>query len=573
MKLRSSSGPWEEFMAHFVTDMVKLATPYLATNGGPIIMAQIENEFRFNDPDYVAWCGSLVAGLDLGIPWLMCNGQSANNTINTCNGNDCTAYAYAHVLAFPGQPLAWTENEGWFQEWDRQPMLPSYDDRTPEDVSFVIARWFARGGAHHNYYMWFGGTHVARWAGASVANKYADGVNLHSDGQPNEPKKTHLQRLHLILADHGSTLLNSPSQINSPVEVLVFNNSTGKFVNATQQAAYVYQSGGHGLAFLENAAKEAAVVMYNGASYSLPPSSSSLIDLSSLKELYNTGRVDSGGLPTKWVFNPLVGGFQWRAWQEDVSKLNRSLPSNTPLEQLSVTEDETDYLFYQTSIAAVVEGNSTLSLQSTTAIAFIAFVDGKPAASTYNSAHGYDNYTAKLALSLSDTSPHQLTIASVSLGIPNHFRADQGLARKGLTGSVTLGSQDLTEGAWLQRAKLEGEIKQVFTTEGAGAVTWDPDWKSYLNRPLVWFQTTFPWSHSDAPALISMEGAGRGHIYINGNDLGRYWLVEVDGVTVQRYYFIPPDWLQASNMLTIVEDLGATDLTTITVGYSSVEVP
>lgn len=103
-------------MARFVTDMVKLATPYLAGNGGPIIMAQIENEFRFTDPAYVQWCGSLVAGLDLGIPWLMCNGQSANNTINTCNGNDCTAYAYAHARAFPGQPLAWTENEGWFQE-------------------------------------------------------------------------------------------------------------------------------------------------------------------------------------------------------------------------------------------------------------------------------------------------------------------------------------------------------------------------------------------------------------------------------------------------------------------------
>ena len=78
MKLRSSVDPWEGEMEHFSTDMVKLAEPYLARNGGPIILAQIENEFQFDDdPSYVAWCGQLAAQLAIGVPWLMCSGQLA----------------------------------------------------------------------------------------------------------------------------------------------------------------------------------------------------------------------------------------------------------------------------------------------------------------------------------------------------------------------------------------------------------------------------------------------------------------------------------------------------------------
>ena len=573
MKLRSSVGPWEGEMERFSTDMVKLAEPYLARNGGPIILAQIENEFRFDDPSYVAWCGQLAARLAIGVPWLMCSGYSASNTINACNADDCTEYAQYHAKDHPGQPLVWTEDEGWFQEWDRKPMLPSYDDRPPEDMAFVLARWFARGGAHHNYYMWFGGNHVARWAGAAVTSKYADGVNVHCDGQPNEPKKTHLRRLHSVLADYGATLLACPSQINSPAHVLVLDASTGQFVNATKQVAYVYQSGGRGLAFIENTDSEAALVMFDHRNYSLPSSSSSLTDLPSGKELYNTGRVDSRGLPTKWVFNPLLEGFHWRAWQEDVRKLAGAFSSDRPREQLDVTQDETDYLFYQTTVRGQAMGNTTLSLNSTNACAFTAFLDGEAVATTYNAAHSYANFTAVLSLFLPDTGPHQLTIASISLGISNVFRRDQGLVLKGITGAVTLGSEDITAATWWHRAKMEGEVKQVFTAGGATKVTWDPDWERYQHRALVWFQTTFSWTHSDGPVLIDMKGAGRGHVYVNGLDLGRYWLVEVGGATVQRYYAVPMDWLQADNTLTILEEGGATDLSTVAIGYSSVEIP
>ena len=87
---RCSDPVWEAEMEGFVRKIAQVIEPYLARHGGPVILAQIENELHSHVTDpYVTWCGELAASLDLDIPWVMCNGVSANNTINTCNGNTC----------------------------------------------------------------------------------------------------------------------------------------------------------------------------------------------------------------------------------------------------------------------------------------------------------------------------------------------------------------------------------------------------------------------------------------------------------------------------------------------------
>ena len=146
-------------MGTFVTWIANTVEPYLAKNGGPIILAQIENEYH-GSTAYVNWCGNFAAGLNLSIPWVMCNGESANNTVNTCNGNDCyDSYLPSHSTSYPGQPLGWTENEGWFQYWGNDggnsyvANETGWANRSPQDMAFVVSKWFAGGAAHHNYYM------------------------------------------------------------------------------------------------------------------------------------------------------------------------------------------------------------------------------------------------------------------------------------------------------------------------------------------------------------------------------------------------------------------------------------
>ena len=60
--------------------------------------------------------------------------------------------------------------------------------------------------------MYYGGNHIARWAGMSIANAYADTAPMHSDRLPNEPLHSHVSRLHNLLAEHAPTILASPMQ-------------------------------------------------------------------------------------------------------------------------------------------------------------------------------------------------------------------------------------------------------------------------------------------------------------------------------------------------------------------------
>lgn len=576
MRVRSSNGPWQEEMEHFFTSMVAMAKPFLASNGGPIILAQIENEFHWNDTNYINWCGKLVQQVDAGIPFIMCNGYSASNTINTCNGNDCTKYAESHAVNFPGQPLVWTENEGWFQTWNTKP-LTDHDNRSASDMAFVVMKWFARGGAHHNYYMWYGGNNFdRRAAGSCIATEYATGVNLQSDGLANEPKKTHLQRLHIFLSKFGDVLLNTSSQVNNKQTVLVFNSTSGVFVNATEQYAYIYKSYYGAVAFLENSGAATALVKFMNHSFTLPSFSSSLIEMATLSELYNSAKLKSYDLPTQRVYSTLLNNLQWRVWKEaSPTELSGNLTtSNHPLEQLNVTADLTDYLFYQTNITGVATGVVDVRIESRVSNAFLAYIDGKFQSSAEFCTHDEGPMNYSLPVNTVMGQLHLLTVLSVSLGVNTHTEPGQ-FDLKGITGDVFIGSENITSHLWIQRAMLDGERLKVFTASGARTVTWSDNWKQYTNQSLVWYEVIFdaPIVKAYSSLLLDLKGMGRGYIYLNGESLGRYWLTVVGGVYVQRYYTVPQSLLtKTGNLLTLGEELGAVDAGSVQLVQSTMVV-
>jgi hypothetical protein len=114
--------------------------PYLARNGGPIMLAQIENELwpgeyfpaTATSPagaqwPYTEWCYETALALDAGVPWTMCNGATAIDSINTFNGNDAVTGwffrqdGYGHDWpngSHAKQPMMWTEDEMWFAAFD-----------------------------------------------------------------------------------------------------------------------------------------------------------------------------------------------------------------------------------------------------------------------------------------------------------------------------------------------------------------------------------------------------------------------------------------------------------------------
>ncbi|KAL0733187.1 hypothetical protein Bca4012_009397 [Brassica carinata] len=126
-----------------------------ASQGGPIILGQIENEYsavqrayKKDGSNYIKWASKLVHSMNLGIPWVMCKQNDAPDPmINACNGRHCGD-------TFPGpnrehKPSLWTEN--WttqFRVFGDPPV-----QRSVEDIAFSVARFFSKNGSHVNYYM------------------------------------------------------------------------------------------------------------------------------------------------------------------------------------------------------------------------------------------------------------------------------------------------------------------------------------------------------------------------------------------------------------------------------------
>ena len=150
MRFRAYNQAWMDAVTQWMQTVVAVTRSYWADRGGPIVLAQVENELNGADQKYVDWSGQVATEMNVAVPWIMCNGQSANNTINTCNGNDCAGFIESNGQSgriLIDQPAMWTENEGWFESWgDNTHPEGTYSDRSPEDMAFVVARWFARGG-------------------------------------------------------------------------------------------------------------------------------------------------------------------------------------------------------------------------------------------------------------------------------------------------------------------------------------------------------------------------------------------------------------------------------------------
>jgi len=570
---RSSNQLWEELMKKFILTIIDYVTPYLAKNGGPIILAQIENEYNGNDMTYVHWCGSLVTNelSSTEIPWIMCNGHAANSTIETCNSCNCLddGWMTDHRRTYPNQPLIFTENEGWFQQWGE-----SYTMRTPSDIAYSVASWFAAGGAYHAYYMWFGGNNYGRTAGSAITTSYADDVCLHSDGTPNEPKYTHLRRLQHLIAQRAQDLIGyDPIRIELPY----WNGK--QWVNGTEQVVYSYSVSIH---FIINHSSKQVNVLFHNQNISINGRTVFIYD-DQLTLLYDSN--DYHDIPSNNTeLIPIVTGpFQWQIWSESSKSIDMPIVSSSrPLEQLNLTQDETIYLWYRRNITLKrAATNVRVQVQTRLTNALLFYFAGQFLGEFNTHHHAMGNISVNMTFDLSQFQPdreYQFEILSISLGLCNH--EGPGIYEyKGIVGNVWF-DDDLLIDHWQHQIGLIGEYLQIYTKENASKVHWNPQWTQGINQTITWFQTKFDLDQlinndtNTNPILLDAQGLNRGHAFINGNDLGLYWLIQGQcpstpacccrqtqtdcSKPTQRYYHIPSDWLMSKdNLLTVFDDLGA----------------
>ncbi|KAL5706969.1 Beta-galactosidase 7 [Ranunculus cassubicifolius] len=67
----------------YIVDLLKKENLF-ASQGGPIILSQIENEYGnvmsiYGDAGkaYIQWCANFAESLDIGVPWIMCQQSDA----------------------------------------------------------------------------------------------------------------------------------------------------------------------------------------------------------------------------------------------------------------------------------------------------------------------------------------------------------------------------------------------------------------------------------------------------------------------------------------------------------------
>jgi len=111
--------------------------------------------------------------------------------------------------------------------------------------------------------------------------------------------------------------------------------------------AYVFKSSsGACAAFLSNYHTNAASqVVFNGRRYDLPAWSISVLP-DCKTAVFNTATVSESSAPAR--MSP-VGGFSWQSYSEATNSLDdRAFTKDGLVEQLSMTWDKSDYLWYTT---------------------------------------------------------------------------------------------------------------------------------------------------------------------------------------------------------------------------------
>ncbi|KAJ6305556.1 hypothetical protein OIU78_020991 [Salix suchowensis] len=407
---RSDNEPFKFYMQNFTTKIVSMmkSEGLYASQGGPIILSQIENEYQnveaaFGDkgPPYVLWAAKMAVELQTGVPWVMCKQADAPDpVINTCNGMRC-GETFGGPNS-PTKPSLWTENwTSFYQVYGGEPYI-----RSAEDIAFHVTLFIAKKGSYINYYMFHGGTNFGRTASAYVITGYYDQAPLDEYGLIRQPKWGHLKDLHAAIKSCSTTIL----------EGVQSNFSLGQL-----QQAYIFEEKGAGCAafLVNNDQKNNATVEFRNLTFELLPKSISILpDCENI--IFNTAKVNlEGNEITRTSSQLFDDADRWEAYTDVIPNFaDTNLKSDTLLEHMNTTKDKSDYLWYTFSF----QPNSSctepvLHVESLAHVAS-AFVNSKYAGSAHGSKDAKGPFTMEAPIVLNDEM-NNISILSTMVGLPD----------------------------------------------------------------------------------------------------------------------------------------------------------
>lgn len=577
MTVRAWNEPWKRVCEGWIRFLWSQVKDFSASQGGPIILVQVENEFGnisetygADGDRYIAWCGQLGESLKCGVPLIMCLGGTPGvlETINAWRPHEHLA---AHWKNHPELPALCTEHwSGWYNLWGFPRRL-----RPADEFSYAALRFFAGGATGINYYMWAGGNNRGREGMYLQVPSYDFDAPINHWGQKTR-KVHHLAAMHAALRQVQAVLLQSPRP-----ELPADENLTPIFS---------YGQGTEEVTFLCNDQKDQSLSLtHHGIPYTVPPLSVKLFQAGQL--LFDTHALPpEQSAPQFHLIEPTSLAWHCSAQAEPMpyertAPFNNSVQVSTPEQQLPHTLDQTDYCWYETelTISPVEAGKGTLVL--TRAADFVqVFVNGRSQAfgplPLVEERGDPDSYAFSVTLPLHlSAGAHRISILCSALGlIKGDWMLDKRNMiheKKGLWGPVTWKGQKLS-GPWHILPGLLGEALNVpnGTPPPGGWIPAPKSHNSHHSPPagLRWWRTTFTFPKESGPYAIDLQGLSKGFIWLNGQPLCRYWLLDAsttktpeiflnwivedkDPGPTQRYYRLPLDLMQKTNELIILDEL------------------
>lgn len=576
ISFRTDNEPFKKEMQRFVEKIVGLmkSENLFETQGGPIILSQIENEygrqgelFGSAGNAYTTWAASMAVGLQTGVPWFMCKDpDTPDPMINTCNGFYCNKFSPNK----PYKPIMWTESwTGWLTEFGG-----TIVQRPVQDLAFAVAQFVQMGGSFVNYYMYHGGTNFGHTAGGPfITTSYDYDAPLDEYGLIRQPKYGHLKELHRSIRMCEQALVSADPVVTSLGD---------------SQKAYVFSAEGKCAAFLTNYDKRSPVrLLFNKRHYNLLPWSISILP-DCRNEVFNTAKV---GVQTSHVemlptgVKIMSGGM----YMEDMSLLDDSSTFNAYglLDQMNVTRDSSDYLWYKTSVnidssERILSGSQSSILKVKSAgHALHVFINGQYSGAA--SGDGGDTTFTFMRKVKLYAGLNTIALLSIAVGLPNkgvHYEE----WNSGVLGPVTLyglnrGTLDLSRQRWTYQVGMKGEVMNLASPHTVSAADWtQQSLISQTQKSLTWHKASFDAPEGDEPLALDMGSMGKGEVWINGQSIGRYWLATARGnctgcnyaeqfrsnrcqsgcgQPTQKWYHVPRSWLRPThNLLVLFEEVG-----------------
>ncbi len=178
MRIRCMDEKFLEKETRYLDKIFEIIRPRLITNGGNVIMMQVENEYGSygNDHEYIDFLADYYRKSGIDVPLFTSDGPSnfffgggtRKGLLATGNFGSHWKESFEFMKNYyPGNPTMCAEFwEGWFDTW-----YGPHHRREPDDVAELLDGMLSSGGSV-NFYMFCGGTNFAFNNGANKFEVY-----------------------------------------------------------------------------------------------------------------------------------------------------------------------------------------------------------------------------------------------------------------------------------------------------------------------------------------------------------------------------------------------------------------